>query len=205
MCLLVNNFSFEVGGESKIKIFKYDSPVVASPQKSGNFTNSQLSQLNCPEFTSSRSIPSFVFSVDHSRAQFQKLTKTRKPSIVNARGILPAAYQVLHLLSYPGGVPHPWLGGTPSLVRKCPISGWGGGEYFIPGQEGTPSLAWGYLIPGWGTSIWTWLGCPMSRSGWSTPGKGPGTSHWVPPGKGPGISHWGTPKRTWDQWKYYGM
>ena len=35
-------------------------------------------------------------------------------------------YQVLHLLSYPGGgVPHPWTGGTPSMAGGYPISGRG--------------------------------------------------------------------------------
>ena len=53
--------------------------------------------------------------------------ETRKSSCVNATGIPTAAYQVLHLLSYPreggiphpwlvGEVPHPWLGGTPILT-----------------------------------------------------------------------------------------
>ena len=37
---------------------------------------------------------------------------TRKSSCVNARGIPTAAYQVLHLLSYPGE------GGTPSLAGE---------------------------------------------------------------------------------------
>ena len=64
---------------------------------------------------------------------------------MNARGIPPAAYQVLHLLSYPtgGGVPHLLMGGgTPSP---------GHGVYPIPGRGG------GYPIPGWGTSprLWT--------------------------------------------------
>ena len=57
-----------------------------------------------------------------------KLNTTRKSSCVNARGIPPAAYQVLHLLPYRGGnypgcgvptlawgVSHLWSGGTPHL------------------------------------------------------------------------------------------
>ena len=62
--------------------------------------------------------------------------KTRKFSCVNARGILPAVYQVLPLLSYPwgergvilslaGGIPHPWVGGTPSLAGGYPSLGLG--------------------------------------------------------------------------------
>ena len=121
---------------------------------------------------------------------------------MNARGIPPAVYQVLHMLSYPGGtpslaggtpswappiltwlrVPHPWLGGgsTPSLA--------GGGGYPIPGTphsdlaEITPSLDWGVPI----------LGYPLSRSGLPLERElGPVTG--VPPGKGPGTSHWGIP------------
>ena len=49
---------------------------------------------------------------------------TRKSSCVNARGIPPAAYQVLHLLSYPRvGYPHPDLAGGGGR-GGWPISGW---------------------------------------------------------------------------------
>ena len=52
MCFLGNNFSnihmFAVNGESKIEIQQR----MASSQKSKKFTNSELSKLNFPEFTS---------------------------------------------------------------------------------------------------------------------------------------------------------
>ena len=57
---------------------------------------------------------------------------------MNVRGILPAAYQVLHLQSYPGGgVRHLWTGGTP----------------YLAGMLGYPhlDLAGGYTFLGWGT------------------------------------------------------
>ena len=47
-----------VGGESKIEFFKCNITVVVYQQKSGKFTNSKFSWLNCPEFTNS--IPSFI-------------------------------------------------------------------------------------------------------------------------------------------------
>ena len=111
----------------------------------------------------------------------------RKSSCVNARSVPPAAYQVLHMLSCPGE-------GGPIL--------------------GTPDLAKGYRIPGWGYPI---LGYNLARSGvpsiqeWGTPQKGTGTSHsdtlregiWDQslgyPQKGHGTSgsimrwRWGTP------------
>ena len=66
--------------------------------------------------------------------------KKRKSSCVNARGILPTTYQVLHMLSYPGGtpIPHPWMG------------------YPIPGQGvptslvgGTPCWELARVTPSW--------------------------------------------------------
>ena len=58
---------------------------------------------------------------------------------MNARDILTAAYQVLHLLSCPRGVPHPaGGGGTPSLN--------GGGTPIQPWIGGTPSLDRGTLV-----------------------------------------------------------
>ena len=48
---------FTVSGEFKIETFKYNTTVVAPSQKSGKFTNSKLSSLNCFEFTIS--IPKF--------------------------------------------------------------------------------------------------------------------------------------------------
>ena len=57
--------------------------------------------------------------------RFRKISeakvKTRQSSCVNARGIPPAAYQLLHLLSYSRGVPHPWSGYPPILTWwGCP-------------------------------------------------------------------------------------
>ena len=43
---------FAVNGESQTEIFQDETTVVASPHKSGKFTNFQLSQLNRPKFTS---------------------------------------------------------------------------------------------------------------------------------------------------------
>ena len=87
------------------------------------------------------------------RAIVQKYTKTSNlrtynHNVVNARGIPTAAYQVLHLLSYPGGggvLPHPWPGATPIM-----------GSWSTPHPDlagGTPSLARGVppSWPGWGT------------------------------------------------------
>ena len=91
---------------------------------------------------------------------------TRQSSCVNARGIPPAAWRVLLLLSQPG--------------RGDLIPGLGpdGGGYPIPGPDGgNPSLA--RVTPphlgldlGWGTPphldlagvlpIWTWPGYPHS-------------------------------------------
>ena len=52
---------------------------------------------------------------------FQILINNKKSSCVNARGIPPAAYLLLHLLSYPGEGGTPSLeGGTPSLARVPP-------------------------------------------------------------------------------------
>ena len=81
----------------------------------------------------------------------QKQLITRKSFCVNAKGILPATYQVLHLLSYPGGG-----GNTPSLARGCTTS---------LAEGGIPSLAAGYpmLLP----PIWDW-GTPHLGA-WDTP------------------------------------
>ena len=70
---------------------------------------------------------------------------TRKSSCMNARGIPPTAYQVLHLLSY---------------SRKYPTPGQ---RYPIPGQ-GTLILTWPGFHPHSDLTralpIWTWLGYP---------------------------------------------
>ena len=97
---------------------------------------------------------------------------TRKSSCVSARGIPTAAYQVLHMLPYPGeGVP--WLGGTyPGWGVYLP---WQGGTYLgreylpwpgVPILAGGTYLAWGvptlaggctYL----GRGYLPWLGVPI--------------------------------------------
>ena len=79
--------------------------------------------------------------------------KTRKSSCVNSRGIPTAAYQVLHMLSYPGGRYLPWPGG---------YLPWPGG--YLPW--------WGVPTLGYPPHIWTWLGKsspPPSGPGRSTP------------------------------------
>ena len=70
---------------------------------------------------------------DQETTKVSHLCLTRKSSCVNARGIPTAAYQILHLLSYPGvgvphpwtGVPHLWIGGTlhPDLAGVPPWKG----------------------------------------------------------------------------------
>ena len=75
----------------------------------------------------------------------QRYTKKRKSSCVNARGIPTVAYQVFHLLPYPGGgglptlVGVPTLAGAPTLARGIPTL-----------AGGVPTLAGGYSIPGRG-------------------------------------------------------
>ena len=84
---------------------------------------------------------------------------TRKSSCVNARGVSPAAYQVLHLQSYPCGITPPLdqAGGTPSLAGLPSIWAWLGGT---PSLDGAPH---------------PWLGFPPYGPGCSTPSpSGPG-------------------------------
>ena len=86
---------------------------------------------------------------------------------MNARGIPPATYLVLHTLSYPprggggaippgGGISHAWLGvgGTLSQITPHPDLAGGTHHGVLPIHE-------------WGTPL----------------------------GKGPGTSHWGTPRK----------
>ena len=82
---------------------------------------------------------------------------TTKASCMNARGIPPATYHVLHLLSY--------LVCTPSLAWGYPNPCWG---YPITDQGGTPSMdGEGVPIPGQGVSHLQmgvphpWLGYPQ--------------------------------------------
>ena len=62
-------------------------------------------------------------SITHSVSYSDDDKKNTRKSCVNVRGILPAGYQVLHLLSYPGrgggGTPS-LAGGTPSLECGLP-------------------------------------------------------------------------------------
>ena len=77
---------------------------------------------------------------------------------MNARGIPPAAHQVLHLLSYPvEGVPHLWKGGVLHLWPgdPSPVWTWLGYPPSGPGQVPPP--------------IWTWMGCPHVWIGQGTP------------------------------------
>ena len=122
---------------------------------------------------------------------------------MNARGILTAAYQVLHLLScmqrgIPArGVPIPARGYPQSdLAGVSPLSG--------PGRGNPP------VRPDWGPLHWTWLGYPRPQS--DLTGVPP---HWtwlgyplwdlagVLPLDLAGVPHlpvrpgWGTPRWTW--------
>ena len=110
---------------------------------------------------------------------------------MNVRGISPAAYQVLSLLSY--------LGGYPIL--------WG---YSIPGQ-GIPHSRTGVLPQkdiGPVEVLWDGDGVPPERTwdqwkyyamemGYPRKDMGPVEVLW----DGDGVP----PERTWDQWKYYAM
>ena len=70
----------------------------------------------------------FVHSDVESDIVVVRTSITRKSSCVNARGIPTAAYQVLHMLSYPGvgGRQVPWLGGGSTLGYPLSWPGWGG-------------------------------------------------------------------------------
>ena len=118
--------------------------------------------------------------------QYIFVLRTRKSSCVNARGILPTVYQVLHMLSYPGGYPIPGQG--------------------VPDPEYPfPDLVWGYPIPGYPHSG---VGYPQEGN-WNqslgTPWKGHGTSGSImgwdgatpPPLAPPPGVNWQT------NWNYY--
>ena len=85
----------------------------------------------------------------------KKMIKTRKSSCVNARGIPPAAYQVLAMLG--GGYLVPGLGGylVPGLRE-------GGAGYPIPGLGGTPSQVWGEGYPSRPGRGVPWLPSPQT-------------------------------------------
>ena len=128
---------------------------------------------------------------------------------MNARGIRTAAYQELRLLSYPRGLPLPWLGaGPPSWGTPPPVLTWPGGTPAL--DRGTPSwgtpspiLTWsgGYPIPVWGTPSW---GTPSS-----CPGLGPvtGVPHWKGHWTSGSIMGWRwrwvpPPYLVWTDWKH---
>ena len=135
---------------------------------------------------------------------------TRKSSCVNARGIPTAAYQVLHMLSCPGGIPQvPPTWGTPLRnPPSWPI--WGGG---VPHPH--PDLPW--VSPAWDTPCPDLAGryprypptwgtpCPDLAGGYppevspilTWPGGTLGTP--TPPGVPPSwpTPTWGTPILTW--------
>ena len=84
---------------------------------------------------------------------FDCTTTTRKSSCVDARGIPTAAYQVLHLLYYPGGGGVPLSWGT----HLTPVLTWLRG---IPSLDGGGTPSWGTFssyfdldggYPTWGT------------------------------------------------------
>ena len=120
----------------------------------------------------------------------RKYTGTRQSSCVNTRGIPPAEYQVLHLLSYPG------VGGGGIPSQGTPPSGPGQGTPILTSLRGVCHPWMGVPHPGvpshldlarvppsgpgWGThSVWTWLGYPPSGPGrgtlpvWTWPGYPP--------------------------------
>ena len=104
--------------------------------------------------------------------------ETRKSSCVNAGGIPPAAYQVLHLLSYP--------------EKGYPTSGWGVPHLWT---GDSPLLDGGYPIPGQGPPIWTWLRYPLPPSG---PGQGSHPPIWAWLGYPPHLDLAGVPcPRAW--------
>ena len=118
---------------------------------------------------------------------------------MNARGIPTAAYQVLHMLSCPGGGGGRYLGlrgrgrylGVPSPLN---LAGGGGVRYVTMAGGGTlgyplphQGLAWrvGTLAGGGGGGLST-LGYPPSGPGW-----GVGTLGDPPLGPGQGIRYLG--------------
>ena len=145
-----------------------------------------------------------------------KRLKPRKASCVNARGILTATYQALHLLSCTRGrVPHPcwgyptlgtpiltWPGATPSLLGGTPP--WVPPVWTRPGYP-HPDLAGGGTPPqvppcvdlAGIPPIRTWLGYPPHQTwlGYPSPLSGPGrgTSHMDLAGVPPIRPGWGTP------------
>ena len=101
---------------------------------------------------------------------------------MNARGILTAAYQVLHLYVLDQGTPiQPWTGGTPSLLgvslARVPPSDLAGVPPHVKPGQGIPPIGpdWGIPIgpgqgyplrPGWGVPPHPVMGYPLSKAGW---------------------------------------
>ena len=127
----------------------------------------------------------FINSVEFRRI----LLGTRKSSCVNARGIPPAAYQVL-LAMLGGRVPSPRSGGVPSLRSRGGVPGpRSGGGYLVPGLGGYPIPGLGgYPIPGLG-------GTPSHVRGYPIPGLGGTPSRPHSPAK-PEMGY--PPGQTWD-------
>ena len=136
------------------------------------------------------------------KCQYLFTFSTRQSSCVNTRGIPPAVYQVLPLLSYSTGVPPSLAGGVPyRWMGRYPISGqgvshpWWGVPYPWMGRY-PPYLDRGY-------PILTWLGHPhpdLDLARVPSPRRDLGSVIGIP------LQSLGyPPERTWDQWKYYGM
>ena len=149
-------------------------------------------------------------------------TVTIKSSCVNARGILTAAYQVLHLLSCMGGTPYqgvallgvPHLGYPPSdLARGVPHPCWGVSHLGYPPSD----LAKGVPHPCWGVPHLRYpqsdlagvppqldlAGVPPPQqgdlAGWTWLGYPPPS--WTWPGYPPGWTWLGYPPPPWtDRW-----
>ena len=128
--------TFEESNRYLCRTLLYDDTILATHHRMGQFADlyNQKSIIVIKNKFGSNTTP-FV----------EEQIWTRKYSCVHAKGIPPAVYQVLHLLSYPGG------GGTPSLAcgGRYPISGWDG-DGVPPGCELTnklkllPSPSFGY-------------------------------------------------------------
>ena len=139
-------------------------------------------------------------------------------SQIQARGIPTAAYQVLHLLSCTGWVPHlsrgypPWVPPHPDLAGVYPIPT-GGVLHLgyltlvspVLTRSGVPHPYWGY--PTSGTPIWPWLGYPFLDLARVSPHL---DLDGVPPCldlagvPSPSLARWGTPLWT-DRWMHRHM
>ena len=127
----------------------------------------------------------FLQTTQSCLKKFLTTKSTRKSSCVNARGIPTAVYQVLHMLSYPGGY-LPWLGegylpwprgtylGVPPILTwlgegYLPWLGVGNPPPILTWLEGTvPTLAGGYL-PWYRYPSPTKVGTPPAKVGTPLP------------------------------------